>query len=211
MMSFFIVFAFASLLITVSHLSKKHDITLKSNFIEAPLSNIKPEQVRVLLLNKKNIYDDFLQIWLLQQLFPATHKADPAQLMTQIRSVLKHSPQIETLYLVSCIVMFKDYGKPENCLEISVAGLKAFPGSWRIPMLQGYVHAFLLKEPGLASSFYAKVASLPISPPPYVKNIAEKLAKQEGLTLEDAKQNLDLILNQESSKMGDLFNKKKEE
>ena len=66
-------------------------------------------------------------------------------------------------------------------------------------MLQGYVHSYLLHQPGLAAAFFDHASALPSSPP-YVKSLANKLAKQEGITLEDARENLKRMLwdNEES-------------
>ena len=106
---------------------------------------------------------------------------------------IRHQPKRESLYLANCIVMFSDHKAPEKCQEIVLAGLKVLPQSWKLPMLQGYVHGFLLDQSGLAASFFDHAAALPSSPP-YVKSLASRLARKEGITIEEARKNLERLL-----------------
>ena len=161
--------------------------------VAAPLSYIQPNYLDAIILGKKNLYDDFLEIWLLQHLADPPVEAHSDRLMGAIRSVIRQGPKIESLYMISCIVMFTDYKAPQHCQEIVLAGLKVLPQSWKLPMLQGYVHNFLLHQPGLAASFFDHAAALPSSPP-YVKRLALKLSSQGGITIDEARKNLELLL-----------------
>ncbi len=161
--------------------------------IEAPppLSNLQPAFVNVVTLGFKNVYDDFVSIWLIQSLVDS-RKRDPEKLVAAVRSVIRHHPKLETTYLLPCFVLFRDFNRPDVCQEIIIAGLQAFPSSWRLPMTQGYVHYFLLKQPAQAASFFMMAASRPKSPP-YVKRLVSKLLRENNLSAEDLQMSLDLM------------------
>ncbi|MBF0441108.1 MAG: hypothetical protein HQK54_04325, partial [Oligoflexales bacterium] len=61
-------------------------------------------------------------------------------------------------------------------------------------MLQGFIYAFALKEPGNAASFYELAASKTKSPP-WVASLAKKMAARENLSIEEVKQNLEALFN----------------
>lgn len=166
-----------------------------------PLSALNPAFIPIVTLGHKNIYDDFINIWLLQTLVDS-RKADSAEtLMASIRPVIKHQPRLETLYLLSCFTMYLDYKKPEYCQEIILAGLKAFPESWRLPMTQAYVHYFLLKEPAQAASFFMMAATRPQSPE-YVQRLVQKILKENELNAADLQRSMEIIAG---SRAGDQF------
>jgi hypothetical protein len=127
-------------------------------------------------LGYRGLYDDFADIWLLQTLGEKNVKRfDPQQLITAIRSVTRHGPKLESLYLLSCFVLTFELGKPEECQAISVDGMKALPASWRIPMTQGYVTTFVLNDPAAGALYYQLAGSLQ-GAPPYLASLAAKLA-----------------------------------
>ncbi|MFY7929805.1 MAG: hypothetical protein ACOVS5_13120 [Oligoflexus sp.] len=157
-----------------------------------PLSDMHPTLINIFTLGHKNIYDDFINIWLLQIIIDSDRKHNPDELMRTIRAVIRHQPKLETIYMLSCFVMFQDYKRPEYCQEIILAGLGAFPQSWRLPMTQAFVHYFLLKEPAQAASFFMMAASRPQSPP-YVQRLVQKLLKENTLAPEDVERSLDIM------------------
>ena len=188
------LFLWTSALTVVCDLLQHQDAALAPTAAEvAPLSFIHPDHLDAVILGQKQLYDDFLQLWLLQRLGDPPSADGGERLLGAIRSVIRHQPKIESLYLVSCIGLFNDYHHPEHCQEIVLAGLKVMPQSWKLPMMQGYVHNFLLDQPGLAAAFFDHAAALPSSPP-YVKSLAKRLAAKEGMSLEEARKNLELLL-----------------
>ncbi len=181
--------------------------------VAPPLSELRPDIVNILTLGHKNIYDNFINIWLLQLLIDPDKSVDPERMMTAIRAVIRHTPKLETIYMLSCFTMYLDYKKPENCQEIILAGLQVFPQSWRLPMTQAFVHYFLLKEPAQAASFFQMAASRPNSPP-YVQNLVQKLLSENKLDPEDVERSLGILgahpANQEFVKILRSFGKMNE-
>ena len=157
-----------------------------------PLSEMNPALINIFTLGHKNIYDNFINIWLLQIIIDSERKHNPEELMQTIRSVIRHQPKLETIYMLSCFVMFQDYKRPEYCQEIILAGLGAFPESWRLPMTQAFVHYFLLKEPAQAAGFFMMAASRPQSPP-YVQRLVQKLLQENTLAPEDIEKSLEIM------------------
>ena len=175
--------------------------TLKNSYdilSPPPLSNLSSNMINIMSLGHKAIYDDFINIWLLQALLDDRRGNNPERMMQSIRSVIKHLPKLETLYMLSCFTMFQDLKKPEACQEIMLAGLKAFPTSWRLPMTQGYVEYFLLRHPAQAASFFMMAASRPDSPP-YVQKTVQKLLRENTLTPADLQRSLEIIGETESN------------
>lgn len=167
---------------------------LKRNYqLEAPppMSELQPNIVRIITLGFKPAYDDFISIWLLQSLMD-TRPRDPDKLQKTIRAVIRHRPKLETIYMLSCFVMIRDFDRPDFCREVNLAGLEAFPKSWRLAMTQAYVEYFLLKQPLQAASFFSMAASRPDSPI-YVKNLVAKLIKEANPTPEDIQASLELL------------------
>ncbi len=141
-----------------------------------PLSLLSTSVLNTVTLGYRGLYDDFADIWLLQTLGEKDVKRfDPQQLITAIRSVTRHGPKLESLYLLSCFVLTFELAKPEECQAISVDGMKALPTSWRIPMTQGYVTAFVLNDPGAGALYYQLAGSLQ-GAPPFLASLATKLA-----------------------------------
>jgi hypothetical protein len=167
-------------------------------FAPPPLSQFSSGLIGVLTLGHKAIYDDFINIWLLQTLLDPRKGQDVEGMMRQIRSVIRHHPKLETTYMLSCIVMLQDFKKPEYCQEITLAGLKAFPMSWRLPMTQGYVEYFKMEQPAQAASFFMMAASRPDSPE-YVQRTVKKLLSEKDLTPEDLQKSLEIVAETESS------------
>jgi hypothetical protein len=174
-------------------LHREYDI-----FAPPPLSQFSSAVISVITLGHKAIYDDFINIWLLQTLLDSRKGQNAEAMIEMIRSVIKHHPQLETTYMLSCFVMLQDFKKPEYCQEIILAGLKAFPTSWRLPMTQGYIDYFQMKQPAQAASFFMMAASRPGSPE-YVQKTVKKLLSEKDLTPEDLQKSLDIMAETENS------------
>ncbi len=199
-----LIVPFLASLLFITILLKTNDQRLKTLraeydiFAPPPLSQFSTGLIGVLTLGHKGIYDNFINIWLLQTLLDPRKGKDHEGMMRQIRSVIRHHPRLETTYMLSCIVMMQDFKKPEYCQEINLAGLKAFPTSWRLPMTQGYVEYFEMKQPAQAASFFMMAASRPNSPE-YVQKTVKKLLSEKDLTTEDLQRSLEIIAETESS------------
>ncbi len=161
-----------------------------------PLSDWSPRAVQIASLGHKHIYDDFLNLWLMQVILEPNVKAHPEETLKVIRHAIRHRPALESLYMLACFTALQDLKKPEACQEITLAGLEVFPQSWRLPMTQGFIHAFVLNEPLSGAKFYLLAASRPKSPP-YVARVAEKLAKKEAITEEDYEKSLEIMMGGE--------------
>lgn len=158
-----------------------------------PLAGVDPRILNVLTLGHKNLYDDFAHLWMIQSLMTPYDPGLADAMMGSIRTVLGHHPKIETLYMLACFVINSEFKKPEYCQEIINAGLVAFPQSWRLPMTQGFIHAFLLDQPAQASAYFTMAASRAKSPP-YVAKVAEKLIRKENLNLDDLNKSVELLM-----------------
>jgi hypothetical protein len=167
-------------------------------FSAPPLSTLPTPVIEILTLGHKNLYEDFINIWLLQTLVDNRKGSDAEAMMNMIRSVFRHHPKFETTYMLSCMVMYSEFNRPDYCQEIILSGLKAFPTSWRLPMTQGYVQYFHLKQPAQAASFFMMAASRPKSPA-YVQNIVKKLLSSPELTADDLQKSLEIISSSESN------------
>lgn len=133
--------------------------------------------VNILTLGHKGLYSDLSYFWLLQNLIKDKYTVkDPVLMSRQIRSVIRHRPNIESLYTLSCFVMTIDYHLPKECDEIAREGMNALPKSWMIPAVVGYVYAFVLKDMGKASYYYQKTRGIPRSPE-YLSKLSDRLLK----------------------------------
>jgi hypothetical protein len=94
--------------------------------------------------------------------------------------------------MLSCFVMMQEFNRPETCKRIILDGLSAIPNSWRLPMTQGYVQAFITKEPAQAASFFQMAASREQSPE-WVKKVAIKLVRENKLAADDISKSLEII------------------
>jgi hypothetical protein len=163
-----------------------------------PLSHVKPEFLNILLLGHKPIYEDFISVWLLQTIMQEGVTKEFEPMMSQIRSVIRHEPKLETTYMLSCFIMIKELKHPEVCQEIILAGLRAFPMSWRLLMTQAYVEFAEMNHPAQAASFFMMAAQRE-NAPDYVKKAAKKLLETKTLTSEDLEASMNLISDKEGS------------
>lgn len=163
-----------------------------------PLSQINPSILNIVLLGHKAMYEDFIAIWLLQTLMQEGEPKEADPLMAQIRSVIRHEPKLETTYMLACFVMLNQVKRPEFCQEINLAGLRAFPMSWRLLMTQAYVEYAAMNHPAQAASFFMMAAQRQ-NAPEYVRKAAKKLLETKALTAEDVKASMDLIAEKDGN------------
>jgi hypothetical protein len=159
-----------------------------------PMSTLNSKSIDILTLGHRGIYDDLATIWTIQFLGDKdlANKASAEEVYKAVSSFTKHQPKIEAIYLISCFVLALDYNRPEYCESISLDGLKAFPDSWRIPMVQGFVASFKLQDDIKASAFYQMAASRPNSPA-YVGKLATRLANRGFANGQDMNETLDML------------------
>ena len=143
-------------------------------------------------LGHKHVYDDFINLWLLQTLMDERLDTNTGAMLSSIRAVIKHRPKLETLYLLSCIVLMERFDGVQYCQEITLAGLEVFPESWRLPIMQGYIHAVMLEEPAQGAAFFRMAASRP-NKPAWVLSLAKRLASSENISQEDISKSLTII------------------
>jgi hypothetical protein len=159
-----------------------------------PLSGFKEPIINILTLGQKNLYDDFIDIWLVQILAdPKAKTANIDELNKTILQVTDLHPKIESIYMLSCFILGIDLNRPDFCEKIILNGLNAFPNSWRLPMTQGFMYGFKLNDPVKAAAFYDLASSRQESPP-YVASLAKKMLNKEPLTEGDAKEALEVML-----------------
>lgn len=163
---------------------------------EPPLAALDPKALDVLMLGHSGLYDDFALIWSVQILAdPKLHESTtPEELHKTMLSILKHQPKIEGLYLLACYALGLDFKRADLCEEISILGLQAFPDSWRIPMTQGFMASFILKDNLKAAAFYELAASRAKSPP-YVGKLAKRLSARGFADGQDLEETIQIMKN----------------
>ena len=171
----------------ISDQARQESLSQKERLSPPPLSSLSTPMLNVVTLGYRGLYDDFADIWLLQILSDKNVRSyDPVKLLATIKAVTQHGPKIESLYLLSCYVMSFDFKQGEHCLEIISDGIRALPDSWRIPMTQGYVDAFVLHDPSSASLYYQLAASKS-GAPRYFGSLAKKLADKAEISDDEEK------------------------
>ena len=162
--------------------------------VPPPRSQWSPRAVSIATLGHRGLYEDFSVIWLLQLLGEPEIKAlgKPEQIYQAIIPVLRQTPKIEGIYLLSCTVLASDLKEPKYCEEISLLGLKAFPESLYIPMTQGFVFTFLLNQRAKAAAYYGLAASRP-NAKEYIKRLALKFAQEAGSDIDDLNDSMELL------------------
>lgn len=141
-----------------------------------PLSQLAPELIDLMTLGFKELYNDFQNIWMLQIL--ANEKIGPEdanKIYEIIYNTIRHDIKMESYYLFSCVVLQSKLKAPHYCEPIIVRGLKLFPHSWRLNMMQGFVSYYIMGDTARASIYYMNAAKNTFAPP-YVRRVAEKLA-----------------------------------
>ena len=157
--------------------NQSRETTLRTpNLTPPPLSYLPTSYLKILTLGYWGLYEDFLHLWSLQVLLdPGIKMVAPEDLGRFIRFSSQHRPRIETFYMLSCFTMAFDLKAPGQCEDITLAGLKAQPHSWRIPVIQGYLELRSLGQPSKAQLYYRLAASKP-NAPKFLGSLASKLA-----------------------------------
>lgn len=158
-----------------------------------PLSKLPSVAVDLMFLGHQSVYDHFLNMWMLQVLTEPIETTDTEAMRRLYRTAFKFEPHIDTLYMLTCFVLWKDYKSPEDCKEILETGLQVNPKSFRIAMTLGYVAHFILKESTYASRYYYLASNIE-SAPPYVKKVAARLAQKSEIKVEDMDEALKSML-----------------
>lgn len=118
-----------------------------------------------------DLYGDVLGL-LTNQILAAAGRDSSAPLVALIAQVAAQRPRNEQFYLEACQYLMNASERPQDCLPLIMTGLGVFPQSWRLPLLQGFVHAVKLKQPAQAASFYA-IAGSRRGSPAWVSELAQ--------------------------------------
>ena len=194
--------------IFTSHRAQQGRITSESTVRMPPWINLSPLTISLLTLGFKAAYDDFLAIWIVHYLAsPDTsiYDLDSLDNMLQKTAAIRHP--LESIYMFSCftLTMLK---RPRSCETILHTGMEVLPDGWRLPLTMGFVYAFDLDEPRKAAIYY-NACSERENAPTYIKNVARKLAKKGGVTLNQLDNSLAEILGiSENSKIYKVLKQK---
>ena len=159
-----------------------------------PLIDLEPSTLRILTLGNPQIYQDFLQIWMTQQLASATTENTNPDALQGAR----HGVHIESYFMAGCFTLAYRFKRPDLCFALMDLGLRANPESWRLPVIQGYIEYFLIKDPIRAAFFYSITASKPDAPE-YIKGFVKKILNQEQITILELQENMSDVLNVEDN------------
>ncbi len=168
-----------------------------------PFTSLDERLINVLTLGHRGLYDDVINIWLLQSLLDERAQARTAdEVFRSMRRVTDLHPKIESLYMLCCFVLAQDLKRPDLCEPISLAGLKALPDSWRIPVTQGFIAFYNLHDPQKAALYYGLAASRQDAPP-FLGKLAKNLIEKNQISVPEMQQTLDGLLGgAQGSKFG---------
>lgn len=171
-----------------------YDGTATEFTITPPMASLHPDLIRLVSLGHEGLLHDFFQVWLNQVINDPRLTAEHAdELATAVTLIARHRTPYDFVYIGSCFTLW-ELGRPDLCFRVSEAGLKANPASWKIPMTQGFIDAFILQVPTRAAFFYQLAASREHSPD-YVARVAQRLLDQEEVTESDFLATLEEMLN----------------
>jgi len=160
-----------------------------------PLVQLHPKLIDAITLGHRGLYDDFISIWLLQILMSDDLPTVTADELNDVSlAILKQRPKLESIYMLTCFILARDYGRSELCHQIIHLGLELFPNSWRLPVTLGFMYAFQLNDKERASAYYHMAASRPDAPK-YFATAAQKMAAGETADSSDLETSLDLIFS----------------
>lgn len=168
--------------VVASHRAQQWRVASDSVVRMPPWINLSPRTISLLTLGFKAAYDDFLAIWVVHYLASpdaSVYDLDSLDRMLQRVAAIRHP--LESIYMFSCftLTMLK---RPRSCESILHTGMEVLPDGWRLPLTMGFVYAFDLDEPKKAAIYY-NACSERRHAPTYIKNVARKLAKKGGVTL----------------------------
>jgi len=156
-----------------------------------PLTQLDTRMLDILTLGHRSLYDDFLAVWMIQVLIdPRVRETKAEDLQAFVLNVTRHKPRVESLYMLSCFVLATDKRRADLCEPIVLDGLKAFPDSWRIPVTQGFIEAYVIKNLKSAALYYGIAASRS-SAPPFLHKLTRNLVEKNELSPEELQETLD--------------------
>ncbi len=186
----------AGMLWSTSGRSWKHTQEHQIILTPPPLSNLDPAFINIISLGHPQLYDDFIVMWMIQL---SAHRELTPEQFQQLGSMYQslggvYRPKHESFYMLGCFTMALDARHPEYCHPLTEIGLSAFPDSWRIPMMQGYIDGFKIKNYPRAAHYYHMASSRPDSPE-YVRKVAIKMLNQEGVSQDEIETMLNSIVS----------------
>ena len=172
-----------------------------------PLAQFKTPMLNLLTFGYRELYDQMVAVWALQFLADERLPQQKAEAVYgAIRTITRHRPKVEYLYMTSCFVLDATFQRPDLCEPITLDGLTALPNSWRIPVTQGFFSLYKLNEPQKAASFYGLAASRPHAPQ-FLSKLTRNLLKNHRISPTDLKQSLKILSPPSgSSKLGLFLN-----
>lgn len=198
MMTFIRTFSLISLIVLGGSLAtytadKKEDFKLASENVSfPPLYLTRPDIVTLATLGHRDFYNSVWMIWITQLINPLSPVLSADDFLKLSQSILIQQPQSERFYIAFCYYAIEHYHRPDFCENFSQVGLKLFPQSWVIPLSQGYVYGFVVKDLGRASAFYALAASRP-NAPQYAHLLAEKLKRNDNVSDSDYNVTIEIL------------------
>jgi hypothetical protein len=165
---------------TTTQLQQHSESVTQAKITPPPLVNLDPRFVRIITMGYKGVFDDLINLWMVQILVDTDRLKENREDVRKIaRQTMQHEPRIEGFYFLSCVMLFKHMDFSSDCVDFVDAGMKLFPESFRLPMLQGYVYLFELNQPARAAAYYSIAATKKIAPP-HIKPLVGRLLKQAG-------------------------------
>lgn len=150
-----------------------------------PFAYIDPALIKIFTVGYKNVYDDLVQLWMVQSLVDdKLIESDKAGMDEAIQAALRVKPEIEGFYLLSCFTYLKNLDMPRACENVINTGIKLFPESFKLPVTQGYIELFVLNDRKKAAGYYAMAASKP-NAPAHIQKIVTRMIREGGMTDDD--------------------------
>jgi len=141
------------------------------------------------------LFHDFFVIWMNQVIqAPELRPEQADELAESLVLLSKHGTPYEVIYMAACFALWQQLDRAELCFKVNEAGLRVAPQSWRLPMTQGFIDAFVLRNELRAAFFYQLAASRERSPD-YVASVAQKLLDQEQVSDQEFLQTLEEMIN----------------
>ena len=149
-----------------------------------PLASFPSKIVDVLTFGFRPLYDNLVEIWILQYLLDQrSHHVDPELIAKNIEKALHTKPKREALYVLICAYFEKFLKRPDLCERSSLIGLSVLPESWKISMMQGYIY-MSTNQKAKAATLYLNAANFRGSPN-FLKSLGKRLAKEQKLSKQE--------------------------
>ena len=167
-----------------------------------PLVRLDNRILKVITLGHYGLYEDILDIWGIQALMDHRLTQLPATDVQKLLIDITHqTPRLETFYMLACFTLDLSFHRADLCEPITMNGIRAIPTGWRVPMVQGYVEAYRMKNNQAASVYYGLAASRP-GAPAYLQDLSKKLATTGAISSDELDQTLRTIFNGSGSGSG---------